>query len=246
MDTYRTAEIAAAAGIHPNTVRLYEKLGFIPRPERKPNGYRVFTSFHLQQLMLARKAFQIEVLRNGLRKKMVSVVRLSADRRFDEAIALAQEYLDGLAQERRRAEEAVQTARDILSGAGRDGRLSMKRREAAQYLGVTMDTLRNWEMNGLLTVKRRENGYRVYTDEDVQRLRIIRALRCAGYSLASILRMLGQLSRNPETDIGAALNTPGQSEEIVSVCDRLLLSLTAAQSNAQSIVEMLLDMKEKT
>ena len=31
-------------------------------------------------------------------------------------------------------------------------------------------------MNGLLTVKRKENGYRVYTDEDIKRLKIIRSL----------------------------------------------------------------------
>ena len=50
----------------------------------------------------------------------------------------------------------------------------MKQKEVSEYLGITMDSLRNWEMNGLLTVKRRENGYRVYTDEDIQRLKIIR------------------------------------------------------------------------
>ncbi len=75
----------------------------------------------------------------------------------------------------------------------------MKQKEVSEYLGITMDSLRNWEMNGLLTVKRRENGYRVYTDEDIQRLKIIRSLRCANYSLEAILRMLQQLSKNPDT-----------------------------------------------
>lgn len=31
MKQYRTAEVAALAGIHPNTVRLYEQWGLIPR-----------------------------------------------------------------------------------------------------------------------------------------------------------------------------------------------------------------------
>ena len=95
-----------------------------------------------------------------------------------------------------------------------------------------MDTLRNWEMNGLLTVKRKENGYRVYTDEDIKRLKIIRSLRCAKYSLEAILRMLRQLSKNPDIDIKAALNTPRQSEDIISVCDQLIISLTAAYPSA--------------
>ena len=70
MNTYKTAEIAKMIGIHPNTVRLYEKLELIPKPERLSNGYRVFTDFHIEQFKLARLAFQIEVLQNGLRKKI--------------------------------------------------------------------------------------------------------------------------------------------------------------------------------
>lgn len=40
-ETFRTSEIAALIGVHPNTVRLYEELELIPKPERLPNGYRV-------------------------------------------------------------------------------------------------------------------------------------------------------------------------------------------------------------
>lgn len=244
LETYRTTEIATAIGIHPNTVRLYEKLGLIPKPERQTNGYRIFTTFHIQQFILARTAFQIEVLQSGLRKKIVSVVKLSASKNFEQAIALTQEYLDGLSVERHNAEEAIQIVQDILSGETDVHRFSMKRKEVSEYLDISMDTLRNWEMNGLLTVKRKENGYRVYTDEDIKRLKIIRSLRCAKYSLEAILRMLRQLSKNPDVDIKAALNTPQQSEDIISVCDRLIISLAAAEYNAKKIMGMLQEMKE--
>ena len=244
METYRTTEVATAIGIHPNTVRLYEKLGLIPKAERKTNGYRIFTAFHIQQFILARTAFQIEVLQNGLRKKIVSVVKLSANKNFEQAIALTQEYLDGLLTERHNAEDAIQIVQDILSGETEVHRFSMKRKEVSEYLDISMDTLRNWEMNGLLTVKRKENGYRVYTDEDIKRLKIIRSLRCAKYSLEAILRMLGQLSKNPDVDIRAALNTPQQSEDIISVCDRLIISLASAEYNAKKIMKMLQEMKE--
>lgn len=70
MNTYKTSEIAAAIGVHPNTVRLYEELGLIPKPQRLPNGYRVFTELHVEQFRLARLAFRVEVLQNGLRKKL--------------------------------------------------------------------------------------------------------------------------------------------------------------------------------
>ena len=78
MTKYKTAEVAAIIGIHPNTVRLYEELELIPKPRRQPNGYRIFTDVHIEQFRLARLAFQIEVLQNGLRKKIIQMVKVSA------------------------------------------------------------------------------------------------------------------------------------------------------------------------
>ena len=120
---------------------------------------------------------------------------------------------------------------------------SLTRKEASEALGISMDALRNWERNGLLTVKRKNNGYRVYTDEDIRRLKIIRSLRCANYSLEAILRLLRQLSQNPDTDVRATLNTPKQSADIISVCDRLIISLSEAWKNACKVLDMLQDMK---
>ncbi len=99
-------------------------------------------------------------------------------------------------------------------------------------------------MNGLLTVKRKQNGYRVYSGQDIKRLKIIRSLRCANYSLEAILRMLQQLSENPNTDIKQALNTPRQDDDIISVCDKLIISLSAAEKNALKMLDMLREMKE--
>ncbi len=246
MDTYKTAEIAAIVGVHPNTIRLYEELELIPKPERLPNGYRVFTELHVQQFRLARTAFQIEVIQNGLRKKIVRMVKASAQGDYDAALALTGEYLAQVRQERANAEEAVRLVEQILSGGpGDDGR-RLRRKEVSQSLGISMDTLRNWEMNGLLTVKRRENGYRVYTGEDIRYLKIIRALRCANYSLEAILRMLRQLSRDPGADLKAALNTPSPDAEIVAVCDELILSLTRAEVNAKKLAAMLRKRKAQT
>lgn len=107
-----------------------------------------------------------------------------------------------------------------------------------------MDALRNWEMNGLLTVKRRQNGYRVYTDKDIQRLKIIRCLRCANYSLESILHMLQELSRDPNIDIKEALNTPKSDSDIITVCDKLIISLTDAENNAKKMIDQLYMMKK--
>ncbi len=222
MNTYKTAEVAAIIGIHPNTVRLYEKLKLIPKPERLSNGYRVFTEFHIKQCKLIRLAFQVEVLQNGLRKKIAQMIMVSATGDFDTAIVLTENYLEQIGRERRNAEEAIEIVKQILSGGIGRNSGHLKRKDVSELLDISMDTLRNWEMNGLLTVKRKNNGYRVYTDEDIQRLKIIRSLRCANYSLEAILRLLQQL---------------------ISVCDRLIVSLSAAEKNADTILDMLKDMK---
>ncbi len=243
METYKTAEVAAIIGIHPNTVRLYEKLQLIPKPERLSNGYRVFTDFHIEQCRLVRIAFQVEVLQNGLRKKIVKMIKVSATGDFDAAVLLINEYIKQIRQERTNAEEAIEIVKQLLSGNTQPYTHHLKRKEVSEALNISMDALRNWEMNGLLTVKRKENGYRVYTNDDIQRLKIIRSLRCANYSLEAILRLLRQLDQNPDTDIRAALNTPKQSDDIISVCDRLIVSLSESEKNAYTILSILQDMK---
>ena len=245
MNTYTTTEVAKIIGIHPNTVRMYEEWGLIPLAERKPNGYRVFTGFHIEQLRLARIAFQIEVLQNGLRKKVVEIIKLSANRDFDKALMFAEEYRSQIQREKRNAEESIGIAKQILSGKSVEQTLFLRRKEVSVYLDISVDTLRNWERNGLLQVKRKQNGYRAYTSDDIERLKMIRTLRLANYSLEAILRMLNALEHNPKVDMKQVLNTPRADADIVSVCDRLIVSLKYAEENAEKMIHILLEMKEK-
>ncbi len=246
MNIYKTSEIAHHIGIHPNTVRLYEELGLIPKAERKENGYRVFTDFHMEQIRFARIALKVEVLQNGLRKQAIAIIKTSALGHFSKAICLTSHYLQQIKNEQRNAEEAIVITEKLLSGDNQVNDTSfLTRKETADYLQTSIDTLRNWEMNGLLTVKRRQNGYRVYTDEDIQQLKIIRSLRCANYSLSAILRMLNTLSKNPEADIRQVIDTPKENDDIISVCDNLLTSLHYAEQNAKLMLVHLKKMKEQ-
>ena len=63
------------------------------------------------------------------------------------------------------------------------------------------------------------------------------------YSLASILRMIGQLSKNPDIDIKEVLDTPKETEDIITVCDNLITSLSHAENNASKMIAMLQNMK---
>lgn len=233
---FTTAQVAKIIGIHPNTVRLYEELKLISPPGRKLNGYRMFTKFHIEQFKIARLAFQVEVLQNGLRKQAVDIVKASAACDFGKALCLTQNYLLQIENEKKNAEEAIRIVEQLLSGSNQENSdLHLTRKDAADYLHITIDTLRNWELNGLLTVKRKQNGYRIYTDTDIKRLKIIRSLRCANYSLSAILRMLQALSHNPQANIRTVINTPSLSDDIISACDNLLTSLNHAKKNARTI-----------
>ena len=242
MNTYRTNRIAVLTGVHPNTVRFYEEVGFITSPERLKNRYRVFTELHLKQMELARLAMRAEVLQNGLRKKAIECIRLCAALDFDRSIQSAREYEAMLIRETENAKAAIVSVEAMLKGKrGPDG-VSLKRREAAEKLDVTVDTLRNWELNGLISVKRRENGYRIYNASDLERLNIIRTLRCANYSLSAILRLMNHMDKNEAVQVENILNTPSEQENIVSVCDRLIISLENTQKDAaemQSLLEII-------
>lgn len=227
-------------------MRLYEALELIPRAGRKKNGYRIFTDFHMEQTQFVRIALKVEFLGNGLRKQAIIIIKTAALGDFSEAIYLTQCYLQQIRNAQKNAEEAIVITKKLLSGDNQKINTTfLTRKKVADYLHISMDTLRNWEINGLLTIKRKQNGYRVYTDEDIRRLKIIRTLRYANYSLSSILRMLNTLSRNPEADIRQVIDTPNANDDIISACDKLLTSLYYAEQNAKDMLSHLDKMKKQ-
>ena len=241
---YSTSQIAKIVGLHPNTVRMYEEWGLIAKPMRKANGYRVYNDIHIRQFQLARKALQIEILQAGLRRQIIEAVKLSAAYQFDEAIELATEYIRTAKREKENAKEAAEICELLYRQQPEIDGVLYKRAQAAKELDLTIDTIRNWEMNGLLTVKRKKNGYRVYDSNDIKRLKIIRSLRCANYSLSAILRMIKKCdSGMNEDNILDILNTPDNDDDIITVCDRLVVSLENAINNAYEVISIIKEIK---
>lgn len=239
MQTYSTHEVAARVQVHPNTVRLYEKLHFITEAKRSENGYRVFTDVQVQQIQLARLGLRAEVLQHGLRDQVLSILYLVSDGFIDEALRTATVYKLMLEEEMQSARKAIESVQSLLEHRRCPAALHLNRKEASKQLGLSIDILRNWELNGLITAKRRANGYRIYDEQDVQRLLIIRTLRLANYSLMAILRLLNHLDSDCSVDLEVVLNTPSESEDIVSVCDRLMVSLARARDDAKAMILLL-------
>lgn len=237
---YSTGQVACAMGVHANTVRMYEQEGLIAPARRLENGYRRFGEEHLVQFSIARCAFRAEILQNGLRKDAVRIARAAGAREYEKAHELCAAYIKKLSDESRKADDAARIAEQLLAGdtmpdVGRAARF-LKRKEAAFELGVSIDVLRNWEANGLLSVKRSKNGYRIYAPDDMDRLRVIRALRCANYSIASILRLMVALDRGICANVGDVLDARGWDGDVVRACDHLREAIASARQDAQEIL----------
>ena len=235
----RTSDIAKAVGVHPNTVRLYEEWGFLQPVPRSPSGYRRFTEAHLEQMRLARLAMHGPWPGSNIRKSALALVRKSASGDLGGALELAYHHLALVQAERARAEAAAGLLDRWAQGAATDTTAKpLQIREAAKLLEVTTDQLRNWERNGLIDVPRDpRNGYRLYSAAEIGRLRVIRMLLRAGYSMMAILRMLLQLDRG--ADPRQALDTPHPDEDIYTAADRWLSSLAEQEQRALNIITQL-------
>ena len=96
----------------------------------------------------------------------------------------------------------------------------------------------------MLSIKRSKNNYRVYDGEDIKRLKIIRTLRSAKYSLAAILRMLNAIDQEKQ-DIKRLLNPLDPDDSIITACDNLIDSLEKAKSNACELKKQVADMQKR-
>lgn len=64
------------------------------------------------------------------------------------------------------------------------------RHQIAEMTGVNLDTLRYYEKKGLILPQRASNGYRVYSEEVLDRLSFIRRAKEAGFTLEEIKQTL--------------------------------------------------------
>ena len=243
--TYKTAQIAERIGVHPNTIRFYEEMKLLPVIPRTESGYRIFNERHLEQLRLLRLAFHAEIISARLRQEAYEIVKTAAINDIQGAYQSTQRYLEHIREERTHAEEAITIAQDIIAEIqSSDGAVVFSGRfEVAEFLGITKDVLRDWERNGLIQVPRNSKGHREYGLKELNRLKIIRTLRNAHYSMMSILRMLNRMDQG-EVNIREAIDTPGTEEDIVCAADQYITSLSLAEKDAVEMLIILESMKD--
>jgi DNA-binding transcriptional MerR regulator len=76
--------------------------------------------------------------------------------------------------------------------------------EVADSVGLSLRTIRYYEEVGLVTPSgRTEGGFRLYTDSDVDRLRLVKAVKPVGMSLETmgeLLEAADQVAGSPDSD----------------------------------------------
>jgi DNA-binding transcriptional MerR regulator len=184
---------------------------------------------------------------HAAKRILVQMVREAAAGNLGQALESAYRYASAVEAETAQAELAVTYLERWARGtpAESTGR-AMQIGEVAVFLGVTRDVLRNWERNHLIIVPRDpKNGYRQYGAEEIGRLRVLRMLRQAGYSMMAILRMITAFDRGETHDLRSVLDTPGDEEFLFSAADSWLSTLKSCRKRGRLVIEMLEEMLRK-
>lgn len=114
--------------------------------------------------------------------------------------------------------------------------------EVAEAVGLSLRTIRHWDEVGLVPPSGRSNGgFRLYTEGDIDRLRLAKRMKPLGFSLEemrSVFDVLDRLAarRVPVKERSELLERlAGFADLADSSCARLREQLTAAEELASSL-----------
>jgi len=111
----------------------------------------------------------------------------------------------------------------------------MKISELAEQTGLTSSAIRFYERSGLLPrPERGSNGYRSYTDIDVQRVYVIRIAQSLGFSLDSVRIFFDE--RPPGPDDGTLHSVDQRLREM----DQMIAALRTQREDLRMMREMLM------
>jgi DNA-binding transcriptional MerR regulator len=112
--------------------------------------------------------------------------------------------------------------------------------EVADDVGLSLRTIRYYEEIGLVTPSgRTEGGFRLYTDSDVDRLRLVKALKPVGMSLETLGELLEAVDRLADSSAGDRSEAESRLEAVLAVamerCDQLEERLVEARRSLRKI-----------
>jgi DNA-binding transcriptional MerR regulator len=203
----RTHDLALAGGISVQQVRNYEASGLLPRAQRSPTGYRLYTQQHLAALRTVRSL----VLGYGW-QRTAAIMQALHRGDLPAALAIIDERHGDQDRRRTQVEQTLIALRTLAAQSGPQHRSQHARPlrvgEAAKQVGVRISAVHFWEHQGLLHPQRApDNKYRLFDEHQMRRLRVVALLRDAAYPFDVIQSVLDQMAEDqPEQAIVAVEN----------------------------------------
>lgn len=113
----------------------------------------------------------------------------------------------------------------------------MKIGEAAEAVGAPARMLRYYEQQGLIDAARSANGYRDYSDEQIEHARHVRALVEAGLSTHMIKIVLD--IESPETRKRSAMSSRAAAEELARELRVVENRIECLQKSRDAVIDYL-------
>ncbi|MDO4667818.1 MAG: MerR family transcriptional regulator [Streptococcus sp.] len=108
-------------------------------------------------------------------------------------------------------------------------------KEAAQISGVTIRTLHHYDQIGLMKVNKSENGYRYYTNEDIEKIKMIRYYRFLGFSLEKIGNIINEKDFDIITVLQSQLEMLADEQKKISLLmDNIKRTIDAKRSQLEA------------
>ncbi|PHV69765.1 transcriptional regulator [Sporanaerobium hydrogeniformans] len=243
MQTYKPKELANMFLLHTNTIRFYERIGFISKAKRGPNGYRQYTEKHVLQMRLVRYIFAYPFTNHQIRDRGGKLIKKIAEGDLIAGRQETQAYIACINKEIDKAENTIHILQEWANDKGARVKKekakkevqSYTRKEMANLLGTTVEAVRNWERNMLIkTELRGKNNEVLFQDTDLNRMKIIYMLRQTGYSISAIHRCLAMYDKGQDKNLVGVLNTLEQ-EGLLSAGDAWNEQLKKVKQDAEKI-----------
>lgn len=240
-EEWKIGSLSRLTGVKAGTIRFYEKCGFLEPAKRLPNGYRVFCKRHIYQIRVCRLVFG-GFVNKRLRKMSRDVLQASRDWSLEAYRQAADRYLQAVDEDIRRTKIAVDIVMDKLQEM-REDHLVYTKKQAAGLVGVTSETIRNWERNGLFR-QRAQYEKRLYSQQELNRMYVIRLLLDNGYSMMAVRSFFEEYDERGREPAMQQLMEPGENENLIYRADRYMETLLVTREKARQLCAMAEEMED--
>lgn len=196
---YMPKQIADKLQVSTTTLRKYEDLGLIPEVARTSSNRRCYTAVHMQAFITIRallKGYSVSVAYEMMRKVKQG--------QSSDALWIMNEQQYNIQLEKMRVESIMRMleSSDFSRLSADPLQNNMSIGEAAAIAGVNSSAIRHWEKSGLIHSERNaENGYRIFSTQQIQKILIISSLRKTIYFIDHMKELLHNFDNQQIADI---------------------------------------------